>query len=111
MTVKQMQAEISKLTQRVCVSSDVAYLTQRLAYLRRRAAKGERMPNEKRDPSAVVSVSLTSRRRDLLAKACADKGVTASAIARDAFDRWFRTNGYRVEVDHILRFEPFDKED
>ena len=105
MTAKQMQAEIAKLTQRACVSTDVAYLTQRLAALRRRAAKGERMPNEHRDPSAVVSVSLTRRRRDLLAKACAAKGTTASAIARDAFDRWFRENGYRVEIEHVLRME------
>lgn len=105
MTAKQMQAEITKLTNRTCVSTDPAYLAQRLAALRRRAARGDRMPNERRDPSAVVSVSLTRRRRDLLAKACVERRATASAIARDALDAWFGANGYRVEIDHIARFD------
>jgi len=106
MTPKQMQKEITKLTQRPCVSTDVAYLTQRLAYLRQRAADGVRMPNTPReDESAVVSASLTRRRRDLLAKASAEQRKTVSSIVRDALDVWFAANGYRVEIHHIVATE------
>lgn len=102
MTVRQLQQEIAKLTQRACVSTDAAYLTQRLAALRRREADGGRMPNAPRtDMSAVVGVSLTRRRRDLLAKASSDRKRTVSSIMREAFDEWCAAHGYRGAINAI----------
>jgi hypothetical protein len=111
MTIKQMQREIARLTQRACVSTDHAYLTQRLASLRRREDSGARLPNTPRaDASAVVGVSLTRRRRDLLGRISSDKKRTVSSIMRDAFDLWCFHNGHRAAINAIVDDERRERE-
>lgn len=106
MTTKQMQKEIAKLTGRTCASTNDEYLAQRLADLRKRQASGDRMPNAPRaDASAVVGISLTRRRRDLLAKASSDKKRTVSSIMREAFDEWCAAHGYRGAINAIVADE------
>lgn len=104
--IATLRAQITRLTGRITISRDLAYLEQRLASLKKRKAEGGRMPNTKSaDPSAVVSASLTKKRRELLARICKEHKVGVSAIIRDAFDSWCKSNGYKLEIEHIQRLE------
>ncbi len=104
--ITHLRTQITKLTGRVTISRDLPYLEQRYASLRKAKADGKRMPNAARpDPSSVVSVSLTRKRTQLLARICKERKVGASAVVKEAFDAWAKTNGYRTEIEHINRID------
>lgn len=95
MSVRELQKEIAALTGRAVVSTDVAYLMQRLAALKRRAEAGIAMPNTPRaDPAAAVTVSLTRGRLDLLAHIAVVRKTTVSGVVREAFDEWCAAHGF-----------------
>ncbi len=101
----KIRTQVAKLSGRVPVSRDIAYLTNRLADMKKAKALGEDVRHRYGHASVITSVSMPAPARDSMLRMASGELMNVSELVRVALGEWAKRNGYGDEVDNFLMSE------